>query len=114
MLVELKNGETFNGILDNCDNWMNLNLRDVTCTSRDGSKFWKMNEAYVRGYTVKYIRVLDEMIDKVKEEQKKSRSKVSKSKSHDYHQNKNYHHSQQVTNKKSFTNKSSSSNHRHT
>jgi small nuclear ribonucleoprotein (snRNP)-like protein len=34
MLVELKNGETYNGILVNCDIWMNLSLRDVVCTSR--------------------------------------------------------------------------------
>lgn len=33
-LVELKNGETYNGHLVNCDNWMNIHLRDVICTSR--------------------------------------------------------------------------------
>ena len=27
MLVELKNGETYNGHLVQCDNWMNLQLR---------------------------------------------------------------------------------------
>jgi small nuclear ribonucleoprotein (snRNP)-like protein len=30
MLVELKNGETYNGHLVSCDNWMNINLREVT------------------------------------------------------------------------------------
>ena len=34
MLVELKNGETYNGHLANCDTWMNLHLRDAICTSR--------------------------------------------------------------------------------
>jgi len=34
MLVELKNGDTYNGRLVNCDTWMNINLRDVICTSR--------------------------------------------------------------------------------
>lgn len=34
MLVELKNGDTYNGHLVNCDTWMNINLRDVICTSR--------------------------------------------------------------------------------
>ena len=33
-LVELKSGETYNGNLEKCDNWMNLNLREVICTSR--------------------------------------------------------------------------------
>ncbi|KAJ7383017.1 hypothetical protein OS493_031187 [Desmophyllum pertusum] len=34
VLVELKNGETYNGHLVSCDNWMNINLREVICTSR--------------------------------------------------------------------------------
>lgn len=33
-LVELKNGETYNGHLASCDHWMNLNLREVILTSR--------------------------------------------------------------------------------
>ena len=36
-LVELKNGETYNGHLVSCDNWMNINLREVICTSRVSS-----------------------------------------------------------------------------
>uniref|UniRef100_A0A4W3H4I0 U6 snRNA-associated Sm-like protein LSm4 n=1 Tax=Callorhinchus milii TaxID=7868 RepID=A0A4W3H4I0_CALMI len=67
-LVELKNGETYNGHLVSCDNWMNINLREVICTSRDGDKFWKMPECYIRGSTIKYLRIPDEIIDMVKEE----------------------------------------------
>ena len=33
-LVELKSGETYNGILVSCDTWMNLHLREVICTSK--------------------------------------------------------------------------------
>ena len=33
-LVELKNGETYNGHLVACDNLMNIHLREVTLTSR--------------------------------------------------------------------------------
>ncbi|XP_043197598.1 U6 snRNA-associated Sm-like protein LSm4 isoform X2 [Amphibalanus amphitrite] len=68
MLVELKNGETYNGHLVSCDNWMNINMREVICTSRDGDKFWRMPECYVRGSTIKYLRIPDEVIDLVKEE----------------------------------------------
>ena len=39
MLVELKNGETYNGHLVCCDSFMNVNLREVICTSRYGDKF---------------------------------------------------------------------------
>ncbi|CAL7939441.1 U6 snRNA-associated Sm-like protein LSm4 isoform X1 [Xylocopa sonorina] len=76
MLVELKNGETYNGHLVSCDSWMNINLREVICTSRDGDKFWRMPECYIRGSTIKYLRIPDEVIDMVKEDvQMKSRGR---------------------------------------
>lgn len=68
MLVELKNGETYNGHLISCDNWMNISLKEVICTSRDGDKFWRLPECYIRGSTIKYLRIPDEVIDMVKEE----------------------------------------------
>ncbi|KAL0858048.1 hypothetical protein Bca101_063202 [Brassica carinata] len=76
MLVELKNGETYNGHLVNCDTWMNIHLREVICTSKvlycsispsllilcpDGDRFWRMPECYIRGNTIKYLRVPDEI-----------------------------------------------------
>ncbi|EYU46681.1 hypothetical protein ABFS82_04G019600 [Erythranthe guttata] len=70
MLVELKNGETYNGHLVNCDTWMNIHLREVICTSKDGDRFWRMPECYIRGNTIKYLRVPDEVIDKVQEDTK--------------------------------------------
>ncbi|KAJ8898594.1 hypothetical protein K2173_004207 [Erythroxylum novogranatense] len=70
MLLELKNGETYNGHLVNCDTWMNIHLREVICTSKDGDSFWRMPECYIRGNTIKYLRVPDEVIDKVQEETK--------------------------------------------
>ena len=85
MLVELKNGnysnqqilflsgETYNGHLVNCDTWMNINLREVICTSSDGEKFWRMPEIYIRGNIIKYLRVPDQVIDMVKDDQKRQK-----------------------------------------
>lgn len=73
MLVELKNGETFNGHLVNCDNFMNITLREVYQTSADGDRFWKLKECYIRGSTIKYLRVPDTLLDTVKEEQTRAR-----------------------------------------
>lgn len=47
---------------------MNISLREVICTSRDGDKFWRMPECYIRGSTIKYLRIPDEVIDMVKED----------------------------------------------
>lgn len=76
--MELKNGETYNGHLVSCDTWMNINLREVICTSKDGDKFWRMPECYIRGSTIKYLRIPDEVIDMVKEDvQAKSRNRTN-------------------------------------
>ena len=65
ILIELKTGDTYNGTLADCDNWMNLNLREVVHTSKDGAKFWKMDTCYVRGSQIKYLRMEEDIIDKV-------------------------------------------------
>lgn len=54
MLVELKNGETLNGHLVNCDNWMNLTLKEVVQTSPEGDRFFRLPEVYVRGNNVRH------------------------------------------------------------
>ena len=69
ILIELKTGDTYNGTLVDCDNWMNLNLREVVHTSKDGAKFWKMDTCYVRGSQIKYLRMEEDIIDKVPRQQ---------------------------------------------
>ena len=69
MLIELKNGDTYNGRLVSADTWMNVNLEEVICTSRDGDRFWKLKECYIRGNSIKYLRIPDEIIDLVQEEE---------------------------------------------
>ncbi|KAI7834143.1 hypothetical protein BX661DRAFT_176702 [Kickxella alabastrina] len=74
ILVELKNGETYNGHLEKCDNFMNITLREVIQTASDGDRFWRLLEAYIRGNTIKYLRVPDAVLDKVKEDMLKNRN----------------------------------------
>ncbi|KAF2467296.1 Sm-like ribonucleoprotein [Lindgomyces ingoldianus] len=74
MLVELKNGETLNGHLVSCDTWMNLTLKEVVQTSTDGDRFWRLPEIYVRGSTIKFLRVPDIIVDVVKEQQAKEQA----------------------------------------
>jgi len=65
MMVELKNGETYSGVLAAIDRFMNLHMRDIVCTSKDGDRFWKLPECLIRGNNIKYLRVPDEVIDAV-------------------------------------------------
>lgn len=68
-MVELKNGEAYNGKMEACDTWMNMHLREVICTAKDGEKFWRMKEVFIRGNTIKYIRVPEDTLGKALEYQ---------------------------------------------
>ncbi|KAF2161074.1 hypothetical protein M409DRAFT_34822, partial [Zasmidium cellare ATCC 36951] len=74
MLVELKTGETLNGHLVACDTYMNITLKEVVQTSPDGDKFHRLAECYVRGNNIKYLRVPDEVVDVVKDQQANQQS----------------------------------------
>jgi len=48
----------------------------ILINTKDGDKFWRMNECYIRGSTIKYLRIPDEVIDLVKEDiQAKSKNR---------------------------------------
>ena len=53
MMVKLKNGETYSGMLASCDGFMNLHMRDIVRTSRESERFWKIPECYVRSNSIK-------------------------------------------------------------
>jgi U6 snRNA-associated Sm-like protein LSm4 len=57
-MVELKNGESFNGHLIDCDTFMNITLREVYQTSAESDRFWKLKEVYIRGSTVCLLSIL--------------------------------------------------------
>ena len=67
IMVELKNGETYNGKLTSCDNWMNLVLSNVVCTSSDGMVFTSMSNIYLAGKLVKYLRIPEQVVEQVKD-----------------------------------------------
>ena len=52
---------------------MNINLREVVCTSKDGDRFWKLNECYIRGSSIKYLRLPEEAVERVVEEEQGGR-----------------------------------------
>mmetsp|Transcript_84934 Transcript_84934/g.117262 ORF Transcript_84934/g.117262 Transcript_84934/m.117262 type:complete len:83 (+) Transcript_84934:23-271(+) len=64
MMVDTKNGESYDGILLGCDNFMNLKLGKVIITSKDGAKFSRTDEAFIRGNNVKTIQFAPEVLEK--------------------------------------------------
>ncbi|KAK9463942.1 uncharacterized protein V1516DRAFT_632399 [Lipomyces oligophaga] len=73
ILVELKDGETINGHLVECDAWMNLTLKEVVQTTEDGTRFFRLPECYVRGNTIKYLRVPDDVLEVAREKNQQLR-----------------------------------------
>jgi len=78
-IIELKNGETYNGTLAKSDGFMNMQLKDVIITSpvflhiklnKDGDKFWNMPECFIRGNSIKYLRIQDDVLAQAEEDEK--------------------------------------------
>lgn len=85
--MELKNGETFNGHLENCDAFMNLTLNEVFQTSSTGEQFWKLSECYIRGSSVKYCRMADALVDTVREAEEEARKQRQRTQTGHTHSN---------------------------
>ena len=51
-----------------CARAWHRSLRGVICTSRDGDRFWKLPEVVIRGNNIKYLRIPEDIIGMVPEE----------------------------------------------
>jgi U6 snRNA-associated Sm-like protein LSm4 len=80
-MADLKNGSTVNGTLIEIDRFMNLKFENAVITSKDGDTFHKAQEYYVRGNSIKYVRIPDSALVKatslVKKKIKASKLKPS-------------------------------------
>ena len=56
--IELKNGSLYRGKLIDAEDSMNVQLKDITCTARDG-RVSHLDQVYVRGSQVRFIIVPD-------------------------------------------------------
>jgi U6 snRNA-associated Sm-like protein LSm4 len=64
LMADLKNGSTINGTLIEIDRFMNLKIENAVITSKDGDKFHKAQEYFIRGNAIKYIRLPDAALTK--------------------------------------------------
>lgn len=66
VLIELKNGDSATGILHSIDSFMNVKLKQLTYIEREGPKFFKVDEVFIRGSTINGIQLREDIIDKIK------------------------------------------------
>ncbi|KAG5470882.1 hypothetical protein CUR178_02188 [Leishmania enriettii] len=57
--IELVDGETVNGTVMRTDRAMNVVIKHCTRTGADGESFWKSRECFIRGASVKNVRMTD-------------------------------------------------------
>lgn len=50
---------------------MNLKLKDITYTSSDAEKFWKVPEGFIRGNNIKSMQFREGLIEKLEEQKEK-------------------------------------------
>lgn len=55
VMIECKNGESYDGVLQACDTFMNMKLTEVTITSTQGT-FMKCSEVFIRGNNIRGIQ----------------------------------------------------------
>ena len=54
---------------------MNINLKEVICTSVDGTSFWRLPQVHLRGNSIKYLRIPDEVLEIVKDDRQFKKGK---------------------------------------
>lgn len=74
--VECKSGRKYTGKVQACDLFMNVTLENVTLTSAhpDGPKTFP--ELYLRGYSIKYVKIPDQLLNSIVEERLAKRQEL--------------------------------------
>jgi small nuclear ribonucleoprotein (snRNP)-like protein len=60
MLIELKNGDTYNGRLVSCNVFMNICLKDVICTSKASIFFIKFRIVVISLFKLGWRSILED------------------------------------------------------
>lgn len=63
LMVQMKNGNYLNGVLENIDMFMNIKMKEITYTSKDGNSFYNASIAFIRGSQVASINFEEDLLD---------------------------------------------------
>ena len=70
--IECKNGDFYNGVLEKCDHFMNCKVKEsiIIKTNTNPPQQLKAEVVYVKGNSIKCIRLSKEALDKPKQDKK--------------------------------------------
>ena len=92
VIVELKSGGLVNGILENCDYYMNVTLTSACASLQEDSEFHKVDHIYIKGTHIKLFKMGNEFIEKFKLHQQKEKdgSRHGNNRQNNYNHNNNH------------------------
>jgi len=70
--VECKSGRKYTGEMQACDLFMNVVLLNATCAGEATPQ----PEVYLRGYSVKYVKIPDNLLDAIMDERQQKRQEL--------------------------------------
>lgn len=68
IMVQIKNGDFINGILENVDIFMNLKIKDIIYNTKEGTNFFKANEIFIRGNNISAINFEENLLEEIVKE----------------------------------------------
>lgn len=68
IMVQIKNGDYINGILENVDFFMNLKIKDIIYNNKEGTKFFKAKEIFIRGSNISAINFEENLLEELAKE----------------------------------------------
>lgn len=74
--IECKSGRTYTGRMKACDLYMSLTLEQAECTSAEDGERRSFPELYIRGSSIKYIKVPDQLLSDIIDERRTKREEL--------------------------------------
>ena len=68
IMVQIKNGDYINGILENVDFFMNLKIKDRIYNNKEGTNFFKAKEIFIRGSNISAINFEENLLEEIAKE----------------------------------------------
>lgn len=65
VLVQIKNGDYINGILENVDTFMNLKITNFIYNNKEKGEFFKANEIFIRGNNISSLNFEENLLEEI-------------------------------------------------
>lgn len=80
IMIELKTGDCYDGLLHSIDGFMNIKMKQVTITKRENFDFFTCDEIFIRGSSICNIKFRDDIFERIKELKEKEKEIIKNSK----------------------------------